>query len=134
MTDEVETRTYEIDSISGRYRVTVPAAWKITFGAIVPGKGGGAASGSYGIRIWEAENKQRLVMDGVRWFRDISIPIQQFAVRKFGSEEWYVRHRGKDETVEKAWVDIDLVQDGIAPGDEPSMPDENDVYSAKREW
>ena len=129
MTDEVETRTYEITASHGKYRVTVPAAWKITFGAIVPGKNGGSSSGQYGVRIWEAENKQRFVMDGVTSFRDTSIPMEKIAVRKYGApdDEWYETphippNRKFYETVERGWMNVDLIRDGQPPEDE--MPDQ----------
>ena len=102
-------RVYEFTfSDRGPMRVTVPDSWKITFGAVVPGKGGGAQYGAFGIRLWEAGDKQRAVFTNVTAFRDISIPVLVAAVRAFGSSDWYADD-GKTwigehaAIVQKAW-------------------------------
>lgn len=122
-------RVYEITfSDRGPMRVTVPDTWKITFGAVVPGKGGGAQFGSFGIRLWEATDKQRAVFANVTSFRDLSIPIQVAAIRKFGTDEWY---RDDDQTwvgevaalVEKAWRPESEVAAGKPPWQDELLGD-----------
>lgn len=127
MTDEAPTRTYEIATASGDYRITIPETWKVTFGAVVPGKG----STTYGLRVWESETKQRLIFTDVRSFRDVSIPIQRRAVRKFGDDQWYSANRGKPDTVEEGWMDLDKVNPGFAPEDD-DLPDTDYPLASKR--
>lgn len=111
-----ETRTYEIVTTRGKQRITVPAEYKVTFGAVVPGaKATGYGGGGWGLRIWESTDKQRAVFSDVISFRDLSIPVEVAAVRKFGSEDWVLddgTYTGKKaETVEKAWKNIDEIKD-----------------------
>lgn len=120
MSDEVETRTYEIVTTERTFRITVPASWKVTFGAVVPTtKSVGASSygaAGWGLRFWEAADKQRAVYTNVVSFRDISIETLVAAVRKFGqaSDQWFIDD-GKYElgTVEKAWKPVDEVKERV---------------------
>ena len=102
-------RTYEIQFTDrGPIRVTIPETWKITFGAVVPGAKGGYAAGAFGLRIWEATDKQRAVFANVASFRDLSIDIMVAAVRKYGTEEWFADDgktwvKERAALVEKAW-------------------------------
>jgi hypothetical protein len=107
----VTETTYEI-KFSDRQptmRITIPSTWKVTFGAIVPGK----TVSAYGLRIWEGTDKQRAVFANVESFRDLSIPTLIAAVRKYGQEEWF-RDNGDwtgelADQVEKAWKPEDEV-------------------------
>lgn len=91
--EEEITTTYEIDTNEGRYRVTVPASYKVTFGPVAVGgklRGGGYGEpgGSMALRIYESDTKQRAVFVGVRSFRDLSIPLMREHVQVEGSTEW----------------------------------------------
>lgn len=130
MTEEVPTKTYEIVMIDGtRQRITIPATWKVSFGAIVPASAKSSAlsySGAgWGLRIWEAIDKQRAVYSGVAEFHDVSIPTEKMAVRRFGSEEWIADDGTwfgkKAELVERAWKPVDEI---VAATPTP-MPDED---------
>ena len=122
---ETGTRTYEIVTTRGKQRITVPDTYKVTFGAVVPGaKGSGSSYGAWGLRIWESQDKQRAVFSDVLSFRDLSIPVEVQAVRKFGSDDWLLddgSYTGKKgETVEKAWKSIDEIRDpqpNVSDGD-----------------
>jgi len=102
---DIETKTYEIVFLGGhRQRITVPATWKVSFGAIVPSSKGSSTNGAWGLRVWEATDKQRAVYSGVVEFWDISIPVQVKAARKFGTEDWLIDNGSfKDEEVERQW-------------------------------
>jgi hypothetical protein len=109
------TKTYEIVMTSGkRQRITIPATWKVSFGAIVPASAKSTAQGysgstGWGLRVWESTDKQRAVYSGVVEFWDVSIPVQVRAVRYYGKEEWLIDDgtyiNGKAALVEKQWVD-----------------------------
>ena len=106
-------------------RITIPASWKITFGAIAPGAERSSLSG-WGLRIYEAQDKQRAVFTHVQSFRDRSLPVKIKAIRKFGTQEWY-RDDGTWSTGEKAdlvqhdWIEQDGVNFGVPPFD-PDVP------------
>lgn len=136
---ETGTRTYEIVTSRGKQRITVPETYKVTFGAVVPGaKAAGYSGGGWGLRIWESADKQRAVFSDVVSFRDLSIPVEVMAVRKFGEETWtaddgtYVGK--KADTVEKAWKSIEDVD--LTANSTPAEVDDEDiptpVYSRKR--
>ncbi len=125
---EGPTRTYEIVTSRGKQRITVPAAYKVTFGAVVPGaKASGYSGGGWGLRIWESADKQRAVFTDVVSFRDLSIPVEVAAVRLFGSDDWTIddgSYTGKKaDTVEKAWKSIDEIKD--PPSNTIQMPAED---------
>lgn len=115
MTDELETKTYEIETTDqGRFRVTVPLAWKVTFGAVVPSSksvGSSYGGGGWGLRFWEAQDRQRAVYSNVVSFHDVSIPTTYAAVRKFGAKTWeYDRGQYKEGDAEKAWKLADEIK------------------------
>ena len=112
------TKTYEIEFSDGRVqRLTVPASYKVTFGAIVPSDKAATYSGTggWGLRFYEgsAAGGQRAVFTEVKRFRDLSLPMEVRAVRKFGSEDWWQDDgtwTGKRaDLVEKAWMDANVI-------------------------
>lgn len=135
MTDEIEQKTYEVTTARGRMRFTVPATYKVTYGAIVPGAKGGYSGGGFGIRVWEATDKQRMVMADVTSFRDLSIPVEVEAIRKFGAadDDWYIDDGSwvgeKADQVERAWKPIDTLKGPLPPADDPA---EDDDFAPKR--
>lgn len=117
---EVPTKTYEVVTTDRhRYRFTVPATFRITYGAIVPG-----AKGGFGIRVWESTDKQRLVMAEVASFRDLSIPMEIEAARSFGQDDWYADDGlYPPGTVERAWKPVDEIKE--RPATDYKDPDED---------
>jgi len=117
VTDEV---TYEITFTDrGPIRITIPATWKVTFGALVPAKAG-ASMGPHGLRIWEGTDKQRAVFANVSSFRDLSLDIQVAAIRKYGTEDWYLDDGSlwvglNADLVEKGWKSESEVGTGKPP-------------------
>jgi len=116
-----DEKTYEVVFTDGRrQRFTVPAAWKVSFGAIVPSAKGSSSSGAWGLRVWEATDKQRAVYSGVTEFWDISIPVEVRAVRKYGTDEWLLDDGSfKDEEVERQWkTEADIQRGPVSVEDE----------------
>ena len=136
MTD-VEMKTYEVTTTKGRMRFTVPATYKVTYGAIVPGKNGAASSAQFGVRVWETNDKQRMVISEVTSLRDLSIPCMVEAVRKFGDPDdaWYFDDGTYDPAlVHKEWKPLDDIREGRIPGmdEEPDKADDDDdAWSAR---
>jgi len=84
----VETRVLLVErSRSERFKIEVPADWKVTFGSPGGNRGGFPDEGKE-LRIYEAENKQRACFTGVRSFRDLSIPVTRLVVAENGTETW----------------------------------------------
>ena len=80
---EVAMKTYVLDMKSGGQRkVTVPAAWKVTFGPLVPGTRDGNGNSNLCLRFYESANQQRAVFANVVAFRDESIQILEKVTRK----------------------------------------------------
>jgi hypothetical protein len=120
-----ETKTYEIVfGDSTRKRLTIPAKWIITFGAVVPSAVGvkGGPSREWGIRIREG-TQQRAAFAGVVEFFDITIQTQVQGVRKYGTEVWHLDRglsNGPDrEKYEKGWVAEDAIS--------PELPEEEAI-------
>jgi len=83
MADE---RTLLIETVREKFKVTIPADWKVTFGKQL-----GAVrdyDGGRELRIYEADTKQRACFTGVQSFRDLSIPLVRIITSENGVEEW----------------------------------------------
>jgi hypothetical protein len=83
MADE---RTLLIETNREKFKVTIPADWKVTFGKQL-----GVArdyDGGRELRIYEGESKQRACFTGVQSFRDLSIPLTRIITSENGTEEW----------------------------------------------
>lgn len=126
MTDET-TRTYEVVTKDGTFRIDIPANAKITYGPIIgvtgkPSYDGGGNS----LRIWEGEKVQRALFLGVISFRDLSMPMKVRAVRAYGTESW-VKDDGtwtgkRADLVEKGWVSSDDLTSEIIETIDPDSP------------
>ncbi len=79
--EPVPTTTYQIEKEDETIVLTVPSAWKVTYGPVVPGSGYHHSRG-LALRFYEAENKQRAFFDDVLSFRDTGIPIQRIPKAK----------------------------------------------------
>lgn len=117
MTDDMRTYQIEFTDGSAPVRVVIPATYKVTFGAIVPGRPGAATSGPLGVRIWEGTEKQRAVYANVASFRDLSIEELVPAARRFGTEEWYAADSQvmASTQVEHGWKHADELTYGPPP-------------------
>lgn len=117
MTDET-TRTYEVVTKDGAFRIDVPAGSRITFGPVVSVAGKPSyGDGGMSLRIWEGKELQRALFLNVLSFRDCSMPMKVRAVRMFGADDW-VKDDGqwtgkKADLVEKGWVDSDLITEQV---------------------
>lgn len=74
-TTDTDVRTYEIKQGSERFRIDIPANFKVTFGPLTPGSKFGSA---YALRVYESDTKQRAVFVDVTSFRDLSIPYRKY--------------------------------------------------------
>ena len=78
MTDKPETKTYLMELKGGKLRrVTVPAAWKVTFGPLVPSEIRHGDVRTFALRFYESKEQQRAVFTDVIAFRDISLPVEE---------------------------------------------------------
>jgi hypothetical protein len=126
MTDEQPekgTRTYEVRTTEGSYRIDIPADWKVTYGPVSPGTKGSYGEGN-ALRIYESDTKQRAIFTGVQSFRDVSIPVQRLMVKRKGSEEFESdtsgNRRGRTEVVvERKWVSVDEFDGIVKPEEGP---------------
>jgi len=114
---EPAIRTYELAFKDGGVaRIDIPETWKITFGPIAGAKGVVEGAG-FAFRAWESETKQRLLFTRVESFRDVGVPMQVRAVRRFGApdSDWFLDDGSwtgaKSELVQKAWRPVDDVLD-----------------------
>lgn len=76
MTDDV--REYIVKSKDlGIFKIKIPSSYKITYSKVIP-KASPQYSDSpdYCLRIYEADNKQRAVLNNVVYFRDCSLEIE----------------------------------------------------------
>ena len=74
-----ETKKYLVKRANKQeYHMEIPAAWKVTFGAMMPGAKGGWQNPGQGwtLRVYEAKEKQRVVLTDVIEFRDLSVPFE----------------------------------------------------------
>jgi hypothetical protein len=72
MTTYLVTRKGGLDQ-----KVTVPAAWRVTFGPLNPGSKNLASNGAPALRFYESEKQQRMVITDVLAFRDMSIKVEE---------------------------------------------------------
>jgi hypothetical protein len=72
-------KTYLLNLVKGGQRkITIPAAWKITFGPLLPGSRG-QYNGERGIclRVYETKERQRAVFTDVESFRDMEVVCEE---------------------------------------------------------
>jgi hypothetical protein len=105
-TVDTDIRTYEIRMQGDRFRIDIPANFKVTFGSLTPGsKYGGAMA----LRVYESETKQRAVFTDVVSFRDLSIPVRKYVKNtksRAESERDSKGHRGSHEVeFNDEWVE-----------------------------
>jgi len=70
--------TYYVEKTNGQdQKVTVPSGWKVTFGPQNPGVKGHGPTGEPCLRFYESANQQRMVITGVKSFRDMAIKVEE---------------------------------------------------------
>jgi hypothetical protein len=131
-------RTYELAFKDGGVaRIDIPETWKITFGPVAGAKGVVEGAG-FAFRAWQTEGKQRLLFTRVESFRDVSLPMQVKAVRRFGSPEteWFLDDGSwtgkKAALVEHGWKSIDDVLSTDPEENAIAQVDDEDTFSGWR--
>lgn len=94
-TTQQEQVTYLLHMRSGDLKkVTVPADWTVTFGALYPGKD--QNSGRTGLRFYKGK-QQKAVFTDVDAFRDMSIKIEERVTTT--KQESFYKGDGEDKKV-----------------------------------
>lgn len=102
-TTDSEIRTYEIKQGNERFRIDVPANWKVTFGPLSPGSKFGG--GGYALRLYESETKQRAVFVDVSSFRDLSIPYRKYVKNVKSRAEHESNSKGHSSSQQAEFAD-----------------------------
>lgn len=88
MAKEVDERTLLVECRGEKFKITIPADWKVTFGKAMQGRGYESDPDGRELRIYECETKQRACFTGVRSFRDLSIQVVRLVVSESGAQSW----------------------------------------------
>lgn len=103
-------------------KVTVPADWSVTFGALYPGKEGNM--GKTGLRFWKGK-VQKAVFTEVEAFRDTSIKIEERVTTT--KQETFYKGDGENQ---KAVVVEGQVHEWVNP-DEPRPQPKEEAHVAQ---
>ena len=94
-----ETRQLLIERNNGKdLKITIPADFKVTFGQVQPGKGGGYGEG-FALRIYKTEKDQRAVFTNVKSFRDLAIPVEEKIVQRTSESKNSSNGKGKAQHI-----------------------------------
>lgn len=121
---DVDLRTLLVQDRSGVFKVTVPASWKVTFSAFMPGHGGGPRDLGPSLRIYEGRDKQRACFTNVVAFRDLSMPMER-ARMVDGEPVWETDDKISPEPgTQKRRVELEEIADEMEDlmSDDPSAP------------
>lgn len=88
MSDEIETRTLLVDQGAEKFKITIPADWKVTFGKPLGGRGFDSAGDERELRLYESGTQQRACFTRVKSFRDLSIPLVRLVRQESGETNW----------------------------------------------
>lgn len=115
--EDVPMKTYFVERSNGRdQRVSVPSAWKVTFGPLTPGSKDHASNGKPCLRFYESNTQQRMVITDVVSFRDTWIKVEEKRIS--GKRQTLYRDTpdGRKDVVVEAnveeWVNPDSPQQG----------------------
>lgn len=122
------TTTYLLTLKNGNLqKITVPSAWKVTFGPIAPGSKSFESNGGAGmcLRFYEDQSKQRAVFTDVKSFRDMSIAIEERVTKTQQQRMKKQTPQGEKDFVVEAkvsqWVDPDR-EEGDVPDEFLALP------------
>jgi hypothetical protein len=87
VSDDRNDIKYLVTDAKGEFVIEIPATWKVTFGAVNPGSGGGGRHDLHCLRVYEGQ-KLRGVFCDVRGIRDLSIPLARKVEKQTGSSKW----------------------------------------------
>ena len=109
-------KTYTIEKTDGKIiRITVPEAWKVTFGPIIGGKTGdsyGREKGCLALRFYEDEKHQRAIFTNVRNFIDTSIKVENYEVVEEVDEKKAKREPGKYQQKDEKFIRWGWIESG----------------------
>lgn len=136
MPDSTETRTYEVITSSQTFRITVPAAARVSYAPVISAAGKSAYGGN-ALRVWlgtKATEVQLALFNNVISFRDVSMTILVRAVRKYGTEEW-IEDDGswtgeKAALVESGWINPDEIKNITIPTTEPDEVEDLSAWAS----
>lgn len=93
-----ETRTLLVIDAAGRFKIEIPADYKVTFGR-QQGSGKSYIEGpDRELRIYESDTKQRACFTNVESFRDLSLPMEREVITEEGSITWSHDDEGSTQT------------------------------------
>jgi hypothetical protein len=105
--------TYLIERHDEQLKLTVPSAWKVTFGPAAPPRKDGQhyyGGGKFALRFYEAENRQRAIFTDVVSFRDLALPMERRVTRVEKNATSRKDEKGSNEAadtyIEEAWVTV----------------------------
>jgi len=129
-TEEIQEKIYIVEKENGKkFKITVPADWKVTFGPAA--KGMHTKSSSYkvplALRFYENADKQRAIFTDVVSFRDSSILVEEEKVR-IQEKDGYMECDGikKKTTFQatvKEWINPDIQSEST-----PALPQDGEIY------
>jgi hypothetical protein len=120
--DDTVTYLIELDDDTLK-KITVPADWTVTFGALIPGQQ--SNGGRLGMRFWKGK-QQKALFQNVKSFRDLSIKLEERVTTR--KEETY--YKG-DEDNRKAVVVEGKVHEWINPDEPRPQPEKKDLQQLR---
>lgn len=90
-----KTRTLLVFDQNGRFKITIPATAKVTFGGFNQGK---YPDGTAALRIYVNATQQLACFRGVTGFFDVDLPIEREVVTETGESAWTSGPEGYSET------------------------------------
>lgn len=124
-----EMKTYLIKFENGtEQKITVPEAWKVTFGPATKGERGGRPNLKMpmALRFYESDTKQRAIFTDVVNFRDTSIKIEEKKIRVQEKDGYMECEGARKRTTFRAqtteWVNPD------EPSETPLLPEDSEMF------
>jgi len=121
---DVETRTYEVTTKTGEFRITVPSDTRVTFGPVLGTGGRAVHDDGNSLRFWRGKDTQLALFLQVVAFRDTSLPLAVRAVSKYGSEGWVIDNGSwvgdRADEVERGWISFDDIHEPATSSADPS--------------
>jgi hypothetical protein len=103
-----QTRTLLVEDKNGKFKVTIPAGAKVTFGALHGSSDKFHQSGNV-LRIYETKERQIAVFTNVIAFRDLALPIERMVAKmpdgKHLAPVLALKAQDAGVSVEEVWVE-----------------------------